>query len=82
MVLENMERIGYCSQLMIASESRRDWQSAWCSSYSVRNPWGHGEISIGQLSSRGIGWKKYPEGRKKLNPVVNAQEFFKHYNIL
>jgi hypothetical protein len=56
----------------------------------VRNPWGHGEIDDGMFVGSGAGWKKYPQIRKALSPVmddagvfwVTKQEFFKHYETI
>ena len=58
----------------------------------LRNPWGRGEIENGMFRDRGPGWRKYPQIKKELNPIVNGkddgifwvtkQEFFKHYETI
>ena len=54
----------------------------------VRNPWGKGEIQNGMFDDDGPGWDKYPQIKKKLNPVVaddgifwvTKEEFFEVYD--
>lgn len=56
----------------------------------VRNPWGKGEIEDGEFDDDGPGWDKYPQIKKKLNPVVaddgifwvTKKEFFHFYSTI
>ena len=42
----------------------------------VRNPWGNGEIEDGEFDDDGPGWDRYPQIKKKLNPVVADDGMF------
>ena len=58
--------------------------------FKVRNPWGTGEIEDGEFDDDGPGWKKYPQIKRLLKPVVandgifwvTKQEFFKFYDTI
>ena len=58
--------------------------------FKVRNPWGTGEIEHGEFDDDGPGWKKYPQIKRLLKPVVandgifwvTKQEFFKFYDTI
>jgi hypothetical protein len=42
----------------------------------VRNPWGKGEIQKGMFDDDGPGWDRYPQIKKKLNPVIADDGLF------
>ncbi|KAL7565544.1 hypothetical protein ACA910_003821 [Epithemia clementina (nom. ined.)] len=56
----------------------------------VRNPWGKGEIEDGEFDDDGPGWKKWPQVKKAVNPViaddgifwVTKDEFFKFFSTI